>query len=115
MSDRTELDDFEPFPWAHVRTAPEPRERAKRDAIPADDMQAVAVALYGDCKLCGSLLDVDGTCPNASEHPKHECPECGAQHDAPLTEAAPCLFCSGGVGKARARARARHKREGRMR
>lgn len=111
-------DDAQPFPWSHVHAkklsaprrstapgsgkgigsrAPEPT-RTFCDELPFDpaDMQAVAVALFGECKVpsCRALLEVDGSCPFASEHPKHECRGCGALHDEPITVAHACLFCA---------------------
>lgn len=61
----------------------------------ASATMAIGVALFGACSKCSSLLEVDGSCPNAREHEKSVCESCGAEHDEPLSVARPCLFCGG--------------------
>jgi hypothetical protein len=56
-------------------------------------MQSVAEAMFGTCKVCGLMLEVDGSCPEPSKHPTYECADCGATHSTPLTLAHPCMFC----------------------
>ena len=121
MSNAPKLDDATPFPWSQIRKPAKAKAVRKTSEVQTDagvrfperasgniplagqgseepgslfarDMQAVAVALFGECRECGCLLDIDGTCPDASKHEKHVCPDCGAESAERLSVARPCLF-----------------------
>lgn len=72
--------------------APHRADREERLPFSPEETMAVGVALFGECRECGCLLDIDGTCPDASKHEKHVCPDCGAESREPLSVARPCLF-----------------------
>ena len=97
--------DFDPYYWAQVHAKQKRERRAKRlearkpatvveePPFSAEETMAVGVALFGECPTCSALLEVDGSCPFANEHPKHECRDCGALHDQPRDFNHPWLFC----------------------